>query len=76
MADIDHFKDINDSLGHDTGDLVLKECANRISTLLRESDTAARTGGDEFTVFIENLEKSPHAGLQLLANFVAWSGGS
>ena len=61
--DIDHFKDINDSLGHDTGDQVLKECANRISTLLRESDTAARTGGDEFTVFIENLEESQHAGM-------------
>ena len=61
--DIDHFKDINDSLGHDTGDLVLKECATRISTLLRESDTAARTGGDEFTIFIENLEESQHAGM-------------
>ncbi|MBT8353946.1 MAG: EAL domain-containing protein [Desulfofustis sp.] len=61
--DIDHFKDVNDSLGHDTGDLVLKECASRISTLLRDSDTAARTGGDEFTVFIENLEESQHAGM-------------
>ena len=61
--DLDHFKDINDSLGHDTGDLVLQESANRISTLLRESDTAARTGGDEFTIFLENLEESQHAGM-------------
>ena len=61
--DLDHFKDINDSLGHDTGDLVLKESAKRLSTLLRESDTAARTGGDEFTIFLENLEESQHAGM-------------
>lgn len=61
--DIDHFKDVNDSLGHDTGDMVLQESADRISTLLRESDTAARTGGDEFTIFLENLEESQHAGM-------------
>jgi diguanylate cyclase (GGDEF)-like protein/PAS domain S-box-containing protein len=61
FMDIDHFKDINDTLGHDTGDEVLKQTANRISSQLRDSDTAARTGGDEFTVFLENLDESSHA---------------
>lgn len=61
FLDLDHFKDINDSLGHDAGDDVLRQTAKRISSLLRESDIAARTGGDEFTVFLESLEESAHA---------------
>ena len=61
FIDLDHFKDINDNLGHDTGDEVLKETAERISSLLRDSDIAARTGGDEFTVFLESLEQSTQA---------------
>ena len=61
FLDLDHFKKINDTLGHDTGDEVLKLTANRISSLIRESDTLARTGGDEFTVLLESLEKNSNA---------------
>ncbi len=61
FLDLDHFKDINDTLGHDTGDEVLKKTASRISSMLRESDIAARSGGDEFTVFLENLDESTQA---------------
>lgn len=52
FIDIDKFKLINDNFGHDFGDLVLKEVAKRIKSCLRESDTAARIGGDEFVVLL------------------------
>jgi diguanylate cyclase (GGDEF)-like protein/PAS domain S-box-containing protein len=61
FLDLDNFKDINDALGHYTGDEVLKQAATRISTLLRETDTPARTGGDEFTILLEELEENSHA---------------
>ncbi|MCK5188667.1 MAG: diguanylate cyclase, partial [Methylococcales bacterium] len=54
--DLDGFKPINDTLGHQTGDGVLVEIAQRINTILRDSDTVARTGGDEFVVLLSNLE--------------------
>jgi diguanylate cyclase (GGDEF)-like protein/PAS domain S-box-containing protein len=61
FMDLDNFKDINDSLGHDAGDEILIQTANRINNILRETDTPARTGGDEFTVLIEQVKESSHA---------------
>ena len=55
FVDLDGFKDINDLLGHETGDLVLKTTANRIKAEIRETDTVARIGGDEFLVILAGL---------------------
>ncbi|HSD97015.1 MAG TPA: EAL domain-containing protein [Sulfuricaulis sp.] len=61
FIDIDRFKVINDSLGHEGGDAVLIEAAKRIRACLRASDTACRIGGDEFTVILENLPTNDDA---------------
>ena len=56
FLDLDHFKDINDTLGHDIGDELLKETAHRLQTCIRETDTLARPGGDEFTLIMGDLD--------------------
>ncbi|MDD2781036.1 EAL domain-containing protein [Sulfuricurvum sp.] len=55
FLDLDHFKDINDSLGHSAGDRLLVETAMRLKSLLREEDTIARMGGDEFIILLPNV---------------------
>lgn len=56
FIDLDRFKEINDTLGHDRGDLLLIEAAQRLQDSVRESDTVARLGGDEFTIILGELD--------------------
>jgi len=59
FVDLDHFKILNDTLGHQMGDLLLQEVAKRLSNYISEIDTVARFGGDEFVVLINELSKDP-----------------
>jgi diguanylate cyclase (GGDEF)-like protein/PAS domain S-box-containing protein len=61
MLDLDHFKDINDNLGHIVGDKLLKEIGNRLTGILRHNDTVARFGGDEFVILLSDLERVEYA---------------
>jgi diguanylate cyclase (GGDEF)-like protein/PAS domain S-box-containing protein len=59
FVDLDNFKTLNDTLGHQTGDLLLQEAARRLAACVREADTVGRLGGDEFVLMMEDLSDLP-----------------
>jgi len=72
FLDLDHFKDINDTMGHDVGDLLLKSVADRLKGRVRENDLVARMGGDEFAILIDdcNPEEAAHVA-QVIVDILA-----
>jgi diguanylate cyclase (GGDEF)-like protein/PAS domain S-box-containing protein len=73
FLDIDHFKQINDTLGHDVGDVILKEVSTRLQGCLRQSDTVSRLGGDEFVMLLPELtqrDDAEHVAQKILNSFV------
>lgn len=68
FIDLDHFKPINDQFGHEAGDSLLQEVASRLKCCLRESDTVARRGGDEFTVIANDI--ASHENCEKIAKLI------
>ncbi|HEX2584078.1 MAG TPA: sensor domain-containing diguanylate cyclase [Steroidobacteraceae bacterium] len=66
FIDLDNFKNVNDSAGHLVGDKLLKQCARRLQSNVREHDTIARWGGDEFVVLVDNLSPSRARTMEIL----------
>lgn len=67
MLDLDNFKDVNDSLGHNTGDALLIECSKRIKRCIRKNDIVARLGGDEFIIVLVGTDTPDSIGKKLLS---------
>lgn len=69
FVDLDGFKSVNDQLGHDSGDLVLREIARRLASAMRETDTISRLGGDEFFLLVQDIgscDSAAHLAAQLI----------
>ncbi len=73
FVDLDRFKAVNDNFGHDVGDLLLKEAADRIQECVRTCDTVSRIGGDEFAIILTNINEELDA--ELVANRIIASAG-
>jgi diguanylate cyclase (GGDEF)-like protein/PAS domain S-box-containing protein len=69
FLDLDHFKDVNDALGHGAGDALLQEVARRLRTCVRATDTVARIGGDEFTVLLPVID-GPNGAIQVASKIL------